>query len=254
MSKKTRKKSPKTAAAKAAAKPAKSGQNIRQGACRENRQSRQKASNATAKKTGKATSKKNATAPAKASHKAPSKPLREPSPPESTGCSCAEGQVTTHLPSSRLQPRLCRQEPPPRLGVRPASARALRRPSTCPVTAAARYRSPTSRAGTGAVFLPARGHPRLHQGGYRLHPAVGRVRRKPNRRGGRIGRSPERPGSVSRQVRARRSAGLGRSSTRCWKPMASGAKNRCMAGPSSAFFAQRFWSASMAGSSKYGAM
>ena len=122
MSKKTRKKSPKTAAAKAAAKPGKPAKTSAKAlAAKTARKAAKKASNATAKKTGKATSKKNATAPAKASHKAPSKPLREPSPPESTrpAAPAPKAQVMT-LPA-----------------IKPASTKAL------PARAAAPPRGPT---------------------------------------------------------------------------------------------------------------
>jgi peroxiredoxin Q/BCP len=88
MSKKTRKKSPKTGAAKAAAKPGKPAKtSAKAPAATNGKKAAKKAANKTAKatanKSGKATSKKNATAPAKASHKAPSKPLRKPAPAES---------------------------------------------------------------------------------------------------------------------------------------------------------------------------
>ena len=91
-----------------------------------------------------------------------------------------------------------------------------------------------------AVFLSARRHARLYQGGHRFHAAC----RAPSPKAGpRCWEFP--PTRPRRRKPFETSTGFPyllfrTKSTRCWRLTVPGERNPCMAGPSKGFFARRF--------------
>jgi peroxiredoxin Q/BCP len=115
MSKKTRKKSPKTSAGKAAraktvSKPKKTS---KKPASTSAKAGQAKTTKATAKKSAKGASKKPGNAPAKASHKAPSKPLKPTGPSESVAPVVTESKAPAPKPAVVTPPVDKAPEPKP---------------------------------------------------------------------------------------------------------------------------------------------
>ena len=200
MSKKTRKKSSKPTTAKKAAKKA-----VRAQSARSAKTAPSKTRGATAATTSKTKSRQTGNATAKASHKAPSKKLKSSSPGKSAPRTIRVSKTTTTPAAGNPLPGTMSGEKPAELAVpRSTHVSPLAEGAKAPAfQSAARRRQHRLARGlcrqkTRAVFLSARGHAGLHQGGHRFHASGERVCRCTDRRARGFGRPAKGAGILSK--------------------------------------------------------